>query len=127
MYAMNGSSGNWYQTAYKNGSAYIYSDYCDVVEMEPSEDERVEPGRGASGMGAITPISLSSSLSAPSAEAHPATVNVVINASAAEAALKKIFIKVPPVCYGFIITEGMHTAQCKNFTSTATAQKFYRL
>lgn len=42
MYAMNGSSGNWYQTAYKNGSAYIYSDYCDVVEMEPSEDERVE-------------------------------------------------------------------------------------
>lgn len=42
MYALNGSSGNWYQTAYKNGSAYIYSDYCNVVEMEPSEDERVE-------------------------------------------------------------------------------------
>ncbi|MDE7082171.1 MAG: C40 family peptidase [Clostridia bacterium] len=42
MYAMNGVSGNWYQTAYKNSSAYIYSDYCEVVEMQPSDDERIE-------------------------------------------------------------------------------------
>ncbi len=42
MYAMNGKSGSWYKTEYKNGNAYLSAQYCEVVEMKKSDDTRVE-------------------------------------------------------------------------------------
>ncbi len=42
MYALNGSSGGWYKTGYKNKPAYISNKYCEVVEMESSGDEKIE-------------------------------------------------------------------------------------
>lgn len=42
MYALNGSSGGWYKTGYKNKPAYISNKYCEVVEMKSSGDEKIE-------------------------------------------------------------------------------------
>ena len=42
MYALNDSTNGWYETGYKNSTAYISSKYCEVVEMKASSDERVE-------------------------------------------------------------------------------------
>ena len=42
MYALNDSTNGWYKTGYKNNSAYISSKYCEVVEMNASDDERIE-------------------------------------------------------------------------------------
>ncbi|MDE6505520.1 MAG: C40 family peptidase [Clostridia bacterium] len=42
MYAADGKTDGWYKTGYKNKSAYISSKYCKLVEMEASEDERIE-------------------------------------------------------------------------------------
>jgi len=42
MYTLDGKSGGWYKTAYKNKSGYISSKYCEIVEMEASGDERIE-------------------------------------------------------------------------------------
>ncbi len=42
LYAMNGANGGWYETGYKNKSAFISSKYCQQVEMVASEDERIE-------------------------------------------------------------------------------------
>ena len=42
MYALNGSSGDWYKTGYKNKPAYISNKYCEVVEMKSSGDEKIE-------------------------------------------------------------------------------------
>ena len=39
---MNGANGGWYETGYKNKSAFISSKYCQQVEMVASEDERIE-------------------------------------------------------------------------------------
>lgn len=41
LYACSGESGKWYKTYYKNTVAYIYKEYCIVVEMEEA-DEKVE-------------------------------------------------------------------------------------
>lgn len=42
LYAYNGKAGDWYQTGYKNKKAYISANYCELVEMTASEDERIE-------------------------------------------------------------------------------------
>lgn len=42
MYALNAKSDGWYETCYKNKSAYVSSKYCEVVEMKASDDERIE-------------------------------------------------------------------------------------
>ncbi|MDE5943883.1 MAG: C40 family peptidase [Clostridia bacterium] len=42
MYALGGTSGSWYQTSYKNATAYLSTKYCEVVEMEASENELIE-------------------------------------------------------------------------------------
>lgn len=42
LYALNGESGSWYKTGYKNGTAYLSSKYCKQIEMTASEDERIE-------------------------------------------------------------------------------------
>ena len=42
MYALDGKTDGWYKTGYKNKAAYISSKYCQLVEMEASEDERIE-------------------------------------------------------------------------------------
>ena len=42
MYALDGTSGSWYKTSYKNGNAYLSSKYCELVEMRQSDDERIE-------------------------------------------------------------------------------------
>ena len=41
LYAANGKSGNWYKTYYKGMEAYIYEDYCILVEFEAAS-EKVE-------------------------------------------------------------------------------------
>lgn len=42
LYALDGESGGWYKTGYKNGAAYASKTYCTCVEMSSSEDERIE-------------------------------------------------------------------------------------
>ncbi|MCM1546682.1 MAG: C40 family peptidase [Clostridiales bacterium] len=42
LYALCGRSGNWYKTYYKNKTAYIYADYCKVVQMDKSADKQIE-------------------------------------------------------------------------------------
>lgn len=42
LYALDGESDGWYKTRYKNGSAYISSKYCVVVEMTESGNEKIE-------------------------------------------------------------------------------------
>lgn len=41
LYSHNGKYGNWYKTWFKGMEAYIYKDYCILVEFEP-ESEAVE-------------------------------------------------------------------------------------
>ncbi len=42
LYALNGKTGSWYKTGYKNSAAYISENYCETVAMTASEDERIE-------------------------------------------------------------------------------------
>ncbi|MDE6868947.1 MAG: SH3 domain-containing protein [Clostridia bacterium] len=42
MYALDGTSGSWYRTGYKNSTAYLSTKYCNVVEMEASGNELIE-------------------------------------------------------------------------------------
>lgn len=42
IYALDGETGGWYKTGYKNKSAYISSKYCERLEMTASEDGRIE-------------------------------------------------------------------------------------
>ncbi|MDE7453345.1 MAG: C40 family peptidase, partial [Clostridia bacterium] len=39
---LEGNSGGWYKTNYKNGSAYLSSKYCEVVEMKQSGNAKIE-------------------------------------------------------------------------------------
>ena len=39
LYASDGRHGNWYKTYYKGMEAYIYKDYCILVEFEAAEEE----------------------------------------------------------------------------------------
>ena len=39
LYSLEGTVGNWYKTYYKGMEAYIYKDYCLLVEFEQSSDE----------------------------------------------------------------------------------------
>lgn len=39
LYASNGQTGNWYRTYYKGMEAYIYKDYCILVDFEAASDE----------------------------------------------------------------------------------------
>ena len=39
LYASNGTTGNWYKTYYKGMEAYIYKDYCILVDFESASDE----------------------------------------------------------------------------------------
>ncbi|MBD5632331.1 MAG: C40 family peptidase [Clostridia bacterium] len=42
LYALDGQTGDWYKTGYKNGAAYLSSKLCEKIEMAASEDERIE-------------------------------------------------------------------------------------
>ena len=42
LYSLDGKSGGWYKTGYKNGNAYLSEKYGKVVEMLASDDERIE-------------------------------------------------------------------------------------
>ncbi|MBO5363521.1 MAG: C40 family peptidase, partial [Clostridia bacterium] len=42
MYAVIGKSGNWYQTYYKNKTAYIYAEYATLFTLEKTERDSVE-------------------------------------------------------------------------------------
>jgi len=42
LYVMEEKTGSWYKTEYKNKPAYISSQFCTVVEMEESENARIE-------------------------------------------------------------------------------------
>lgn len=42
LYALIGKSGKWYKTVYKDKTAYIYADYCSVVYMNKSANEKIE-------------------------------------------------------------------------------------
>ncbi len=42
LYALNGKTGKWYKTGFKNSAAYISESYCESVAMTASEDERIE-------------------------------------------------------------------------------------
>ena len=42
LYALLGKEGGWYKTYYKNSTAYISSKYCQVVEMEKSDNDKIE-------------------------------------------------------------------------------------
>ncbi len=42
LYALIGKSGKWYKTVYKDKTAYIYADYCSVVYLNKSANEKVE-------------------------------------------------------------------------------------
>ena len=42
MYAVIGQTGNWYKVNYKNKTAYFYSEYAAVFEIEKSENKKVE-------------------------------------------------------------------------------------
>ena len=39
LYASNGNHGNWYKTYYKGMEAYIYKDYCILVDFEAAAEE----------------------------------------------------------------------------------------
>lgn len=39
LYASNGQNGNWYKTYYKGMEAYIYKEYCVLVDLEASSEE----------------------------------------------------------------------------------------
>lgn len=41
-YAVVGQSGNWYKTYYRNKVAYIYASYAAVLQLEKSDNEKVE-------------------------------------------------------------------------------------
>ena len=42
LYAYLGEQGDWYETRYKNGTAYISKKFCVLVDMEANEEDRVE-------------------------------------------------------------------------------------
>lgn len=42
LYALNGSSGGWYKTSYKNKTAYISAKYCKTVQLDKSANEQIE-------------------------------------------------------------------------------------
>ena len=42
LYECSGKSGSWYKTKYKDKTAYISEKYCSLVEMDESDDERIE-------------------------------------------------------------------------------------
>ena len=42
LYALNGESGDWYKTSYKNKTAYISAKYCKIVQMDKSANEQIE-------------------------------------------------------------------------------------
>ena len=42
LYALDGQTGDWYKTGYKNNTAYLSSKLCEKIEMAASEDERIE-------------------------------------------------------------------------------------
>ncbi|MCM1438462.1 MAG: NlpC/P60 family protein [Roseburia sp.] len=42
LYKLCGKSGSWYETRYKNKTAYISANYCKVVQMDRSADKAVE-------------------------------------------------------------------------------------
>ena len=42
LYALNGQTGDWYKTGYKNKTAYLSSKYCQTLEMTASKDDRIE-------------------------------------------------------------------------------------
>lgn len=42
LYALNGKTGKWYKTGFKNSAAYISESYCESVAITASEDERIE-------------------------------------------------------------------------------------
>ena len=42
LYACLGKSGSWYITKFKDRTAYISEKYCYLIEMDESDDERVE-------------------------------------------------------------------------------------
>ena len=42
LYAYLGEQGDWYETRYKNGTAYISKKFCVLVDMEANEEARVE-------------------------------------------------------------------------------------
>ena len=42
MYAYDGEANGWFKTKFKNKTAYLSSNYCNLVEMTASEDERIE-------------------------------------------------------------------------------------
>lgn len=42
LYACLGEENGWYETRYRNKTAYVYGKYCVVTEMAKSDDERIE-------------------------------------------------------------------------------------
>ena len=42
LYALDGQSGSWYKTYYKNKPAYISANYCKVVQMDKSANAQIE-------------------------------------------------------------------------------------
>ncbi|MBQ8291108.1 MAG: C40 family peptidase [Clostridia bacterium] len=42
VYAVTGKSGNWYQTKYRNKTAYIYASYTVVLSLQKSDNEAIE-------------------------------------------------------------------------------------
>ena len=42
LYALCGRTGNWYKTYFKNKTAYISANYCTVVQMDKSADDKIE-------------------------------------------------------------------------------------
>ena len=42
LYSLDGQADGWYKTGYKNKPAYLSSKYCNCVEMQASENEKVE-------------------------------------------------------------------------------------
>ncbi|MDE7379524.1 MAG: C40 family peptidase [Clostridia bacterium] len=42
LYISDGLSGSWYKTRYKDKTVYINKNYCTIVQMDKSENERIE-------------------------------------------------------------------------------------
>ncbi len=42
LYALDGQSGSWYRTWYKNKVAYISASYCKIVQMDKSANAQIE-------------------------------------------------------------------------------------
>lgn len=42
LYALDGETDGWYKTGYKNKPAYLSAKYCKSVEMEASDNEKIE-------------------------------------------------------------------------------------